>query len=131
MKQHGKLAATVVAVALCATLAVALELKLKYGWGAVVSATETSQTLTIGQNDTNNTWYARSVSVYNAGTGLVYVAVNCGDTNTFNTYYAAGDAVPVPSGITFQWEDSGELDRYYDVSLVCTAGTATVYVSAK
>jgi len=91
------------------------------GWNGSVLSTGTNITVVAG---------AKRISVYNAGTQILYVAVN-GDVTSLTNDIAGGVAFPIPasSSHAFGIED---YQQFNNISLATgnAAHTNTVYVGA-
>lgn len=70
----------------------------------------------------------RKVSIYNAGSTVVYSAVSCSLTE-FAAIISAGTAIPIPPSQAFVF-DSLQLRGLSEICLQPASGTNTVYLGA-
>ena len=90
----GAVAGLMVAFLLCAYGA---DVFTQYGYGAKASATSSAARIDL----TGRSNYTYNVSVYNGGTGDVYLGVNCSILQFTGMVMNTTNGIPVPSGQTY------------------------------
>ena len=101
--------------------------RLSYGYGNIVTATTTPQSI-VFTNAVGTNFYAKVVSVYNTGAAVAYAAVNC-PTSTFSQMISAGVAIPIPVNMSYYFERKDD-SVYGSVCVGTLGGSATVYIGA-
>lgn len=93
---------------------------IRNGIGEVVSVDATGTLVTLPG--------ARKISIYNAGTNVVYAMVDS-PLATLVAAVTAGTALPIPASSAYVFEEDTRVQTYNTVAVACVTGeTATAYV---
>jgi len=96
------------------------------GFGTVITVSTNSSEIKIQDNGENS--FATFASIYNLGTNIIFCAVNCSSTSTFENVVSKNQAVPISESQIFTFQAPNR--QISSVWLKTTNGTSTVMIGA-